>query len=212
MNKIAKWTMAVAITAGSPSLMADTIYNVNFTTGYVAEYNPNPTGDSYGTESVIGTIVTDGQLGPLAASDITSFDLTISGQVSDVADSGSVYCYLSCQLSAVGATLVFSPSGGSQAYQYFDGFDPSITSGPRGGHFFQFNGDGTIDAYINNDGCIPTPGGGCGYYGTTTGVVGVIGTAVPLPPTALLLAGGLFGLASITSRRRRKLRLVRAGS
>ena len=108
MNKIAKWIMAVAITAGNFSVMAATTYNVSFTDG---------------TESVAGTIVTDGHLGLLAAGDISSFDLTLSGPVSSIDSGTNATCYLSCQLTAVGSSLLFTPSGG-QADEYLEGIRP----------------------------------------------------------------------------------------
>ena len=181
MNKIAKWTMAVAMTAGSCSVMADTTYNVNITDG---------------TESITGTIVTDGKFGLLAAGDIGSFDLTWSGPVPSIDDGTGATCYLSCQLTAVGNALVFTPNGGqAQAFEQLNGGggNPGLPL-ISGGRLVRFDGNGTIEALIDNDACVPTPGSDCGYAGTSRRAVGVIGTVVKAPEIAPSSAIGALTL------------------
>jgi hypothetical protein len=146
---------------------------------------------SGGGETVTGTITTNGTLGVLTDANIVAWNLTATGQVDlSVVSPGNEACESSA-FGGCGVTAepdgILSDTGVVGAFLAFYGGDffdsPAIVFFPSGVDVFPVTGQAAI---------------------ISEHVPYAIGTApsVPEPPTAILLAIGLVGLASVYMRAR----------
>jgi hypothetical protein len=153
---------------------------------------------SDGTESVNGTITTDGNTGALSSSDFTAWDLTVAGTsalpepfIITSADAGAD---IFCQGGGCGdATLteLFWPSPNS--LDLVDLVGSTIT----GGVFFS-----SSNVELTGLGCSNSP---CYVFDAPTMPEVPVGTtSVPEPSSLSTLAGGLFALGFGWRRRCRK--------
>jgi hypothetical protein len=185
VNMSAKVALAVLATAAfvgvSGGAKASIIYSVNV---------------SDGTESVNGTITTDGNTGALSSSDFTAWDLTVAG-TSPLPDpfvitSADVGAEIFCQGGGCGdATLseLFWPFPNS--IDFVDLVGPTIT----GGVYFS-----SYDVELTGLGC----GNGVCYVfdAPTMPQAQVAISPVPEPSSLSVLAAGLFALGLYRHRRK----------
>jgi hypothetical protein len=137
---------------------------------------------SDGTETVAGTITTNGTVGTLSTADITGFSLSASGPITfGPITPGSIDCFAPCGVIATPTTLTFAPIGN----------ELDLTDFPIGRIIFSF------DVEVNSFN--PTLG-----YNIFKIPPYIIGQAqVPEPATLALLGIGLAGIGFV--RRRAKL-------
>jgi hypothetical protein len=151
-----------------------------------------------GESSLIGTISTDGTTGPLLASDITDWDLTVDAAGSGEGvllgpDSGNNSALGSQDtqfaLSATATSLNFNFEDTASSYFYF--LAPS-------GTFAQL-----VDAYYSSpDGYVQLAAGG---FGTSFSISDTqIGTVTPLPAALPLFATGLGVIGLLAWRQKRQ--------
>jgi hypothetical protein len=75
---------------------------------------------SDGTETITGTITTNGFLGTLSTTDITGFSLSASGPITfGPITPGSIDCFTSCGVIATPTTLTFAPIGSELDLTHF---------------------------------------------------------------------------------------------
>ncbi len=133
----------IALTLGSGVASAAPI-TYNFDTTIVSA---NPTGNPAQSNSILGTITTDGTLGVLAESNIVSWHL----QLIDNLDSGNNYT-----LTTANSTVVV--------------FLGDALSATATGLFFDFDGEGEVGIQAND----PGPFSGWRYFCFSTGVFGCL--------------------------------------
>ncbi len=199
---------AVLLASTSNARAGDTTYNI-------VDYPANEIDGSSGTDTISGTIITDGKIGLLSAADL------IGGTFSFTAAKGSAIGPASFDspvgLEATSAQLLLEPRADStfsistsvqlnpnQEYEAQAGYK----NDPAGGVY-----DGSlVCSYYDPPLVVPLASFGKGNVPTTPGSIGansawVIAT-VPEPGTLVLLAAGAVGLAGYGRRRRRNGRAV----
>jgi hypothetical protein len=182
------WIIALALAAlSAPTVLrADITYNIDLTVG---------------SGSVMGTIVTDGTVGMLAASDIVGGSLTISGySLSDVNPlPAQLYNLTGDDLTATGTSLLFNFSGGDSG---------GVAIGDSGGDSLYWNLS-TVGYFYGCGGAdenmLYAFACSASYATGTLSGDDVIGTAVSTTPepssVVLMLIGiGLFGFLMIRKR------------
>jgi hypothetical protein len=187
--------LAAALAVSAPSL-ANTIYNVDVMAG---------------TETIMGTITTDGHTGILAIGNLAcatcSYDLTatISGVVGsfEFTPANSAVTLTGSALTATATALTFDfTSGGQLEYR-----NPT-TSGPPGTNGICFTTPG-VSPTLCPTGAILVKLGTNSTSTSETSNSFLIGTATPvttpLPAALPLFAGGLGVLGLLGWRRKRKV-------
>ena len=188
--------VALALLCASGVASADIVYSVNLT-GSV----PPSFFSSGGTETVAGTITTDGTFGALTAADIVAYSLTASGVVPASIAGGvvpfpaQVSCDASgCGVTATNTTLTFNgATGTSLGLEDFSNL-VVLPGQPTTIQVVVFTSSEVIVRTIVEDGLfisLEADFSVTGPYaldGTSTGTV-------PEPSTLALLGFGLFGVA-----------------
>ena len=203
------------ITAGSVAVLllagpteAATIYQVNQTI-----VSANPTNNPLQSDSVKGTITTDGTIGVLATSNILSFDIKLidnlkpSNNYELTPSTGAIDINTDGGLSASATGLSFDFSG--TKILLFQAFVPGFGTGQRylcysGFLGTCFAGETISPAYVFTDAVVLTgaltPVGMQPLDQTPVPVVTPGSVGVPEPGTITLLAVGLFAIASLRRR------------
>jgi len=180
MHNLAKWVIAATVVAPCGAFGTTNTYNLNF---------------AIGLSTVTGDIVTDGNTGVLAATDI------IGGTIND---SLGTFTFTSAGVSAFGSGLGLETSGTSLL------FDPVGIGTPCGAQcgftlsssadYLQILRDppnGSLQLLLFEQ------AGGQGFGVAVPYAPVLLGvSAVPLPPSAWLLLSGL-GVLGVLDRRRR---------
>lgn len=197
------FAISCALLTGSG--VAGTIYPVDLTiTG------PNPTGNPVQSDTLTGSISTDGAIGVLGPADVVSWDLNLVDNLnaandyeltpSDsmlVEDEGSA-------LSATATGLYFDYSGSGEFL--IQANNPGAYSGYHyfclsTGIFACLAGETISPDYIFNDGVVLT--GSSGPVGTQP-----LGGSTPEPGSIVLLGSGLALGALLKTLRRKSVRIV----
>jgi hypothetical protein len=171
-------------------------------------YNVDIVGSIWG--SIVGTITTDGTIGPLAAADITNWNLAVvgggprlfSGQVLGPPSTSSYVGHDTPQGILVGSatTLTFSFTDGTPGI-----FEIQTLQGCCTLTSFSFQDAGNVnlaggEIFVDADGVV---GNLC--CGAPSDVVGAVQiSSTPLPAALPLFAAGLGGLGLLGWRRKRK--------
>lgn len=198
--------MTVSVLACSVEARAATEYSVD-----VNATTSDPTGNPAQSDSVVGSLTTDGVIGPLGPSDILNWNLQLVDNLNSandydltpsdstlVEDTGSA-------LSATATGLSFDYSGSGEFL--IQANDPGPYSGS---HYFCFSTGGACLAgetispgFIYADGAVLT--GESAPVGTQP--IGVAG-GVPETPTWAMMILGFAGLGSILRLQRRRERFA----
>ncbi|SRR5579884_1144358 len=192
-------TVAISHAAG-----ANTVYPINVTiTG------PNPTGNPAQSDTVSGSITTDGVIGTLASGDIVSWNLVLTDQLNAADDftllpgNSTIVEDTGSALSATATGLYFNYSGHGEFL--IQANSPGAFSGY---HYFCFStggaclaGESIVPYYINTDGVVLT--GSSAPVGSQP-----LGPSSAAPePVSLALTGGGLALALGLAMRRKFCRI-----
>ncbi len=167
-------------------------------------YSIDTSGDLVGGNTLTGTITTDGAIGALQASDITGFNLTVSGKVSVTTDSNNngFTCQLSgCDLYVSGDQLIIGSQTTYTSSPRID-FNTGISS-PSSIEFVSgpYGYNGGILTQVSLVGVAAITSGGLMESTQSTFVIGNAVSAVPLPGAVWLFGSGLLGLIGVARRK-----------
>jgi hypothetical protein len=185
------------------SRASDITYNFNTTITSAV-----PTGNSAQSDSIVGTLTTDGTIGVLGTSNILSWNLALNDLITPADDftltdsNSTVLEDTGSALSATATTLSFDFGGTGE-------FLIQITTGPFSGtHYFCFStggaciaGESIVPLQISTDGVVATgasePIGNQPLGPPITPTTGV----TPEPATFGLMLTGLLGLSGTIKRK-----------
>jgi hypothetical protein len=192
----------VAAQLGAVTAHANIVYTINTTIT-----SSNPTGNAAQTDTVLGTLTTDGQIGVLSSSDIISYDLDLIDQL-NAANNVDLTPANSSIVENTGSALSASATGLSFNFSGSGEFGIQANSpGPFSGYsYFCFStgvyaclaGETISPQYVYNDGVVAT--GAAAPVGTQP--LDQAPSAMPEPATLSLLGLGLAGVG-FTKRRKK---------
>ncbi len=201
-RRLVRFLMIAFITANLGSLVAraDIIYTIDTTIT-----SSNPTGNPLQTDTVDGSITTDGTIGVLAMGNIVSWNLDLIDDLNAANDvdltnaNSAIVTFSGTALTASATQLSFNYSGTGEFGIQEDGFTFS------GFHYFCFStgvfaclaGETISPGDVFNDGVVAT--GSAAPVGTQP--LGPPPSSVPEPSGYGLVITGLVGLGGILKRK-----------
>jgi hypothetical protein len=194
-------SLALSLTCTAGSAFADIVYSID-----VSATTSDPTGNPAQSDTVNGTITTDGTIGTLQPSDILSWNLDLIDNLDatddyDLTPSNSTLVEdTGNALSATASSLYFDYSGSGEFL--IQATDPGAYSGY---HYFCFSTGGACLAgetispnYYSVDGVVLT---GASAPTGTQSLAPPSTSSVPEPSSYALLLTGLLGIGAMLKRK-----------
>jgi hypothetical protein len=194
-------SLALSLTFIAGSAFADTVYSID-----VSATTSDPTGNPAQSDTVSGSITTDGTIGTLESSDIVTWNLDLIDNLDSADDydltpaNSALVEDTGNALSATASSLYFDYSGSGEFL--IQANDPGAYSGY---HYFCFSTGGACLAgetiapdYYSGDGVVLT--GGSAPTGNQS-LAPPSTSAVPEPSSYAFLITGLVAMAAMLKRK-----------